>query len=873
MKSAWLAGVLVALVLPSGVAAQTTYSSGGLACNGIGWLSVPSGGTALQNSTAFTIEAWVSTNFTGVAQQVLVQKPNSYLFKNQAGVLTFEAQLNPGNVTRTVSWPSALWTGFHHVAATFDSTAGVLRLYVDGVLRDSVTGLAGNTLVQSNANFRVGGTPGVPGSDGWNGTIDELRVWSLRRSTSEINAAKPRALRQMPGLELVFSGDDGPGNSAIPNPLVDGTGQRSGAVNGTVVFGAGAVFSAYPGTGADLQLSSSSGGAPLDLNGDKAIRNGDAINFSFESPEGAYVNAPFFWVVQLPADGVTPAPVPGAPDLHIDLFQPYEVVIPGTLLPATGFQFAGTAPLLFTQNLWSQGVAVTPVSPTGYAATDAHLFRFSKSWFANPVAPSGGSGTRTAPFNTLAAALNAASPGDNVFLAVGTFNETLTFDQPINLYGRYNPVTWVKYANNFSTTVSSSHRGTSFAGITDSMSINDVIFVSADGLPPGSGNANDRPSVAVDIRDCSNELVFNDCRFESGTGAAGSNGLSSTASGNNGANGSSGANGDQYGANVFPQAAAVGGNGPGYAGSGGIGGRVLCTTSGGLCYSPTYVNGGSGGNGTSASPCPTALGGAGADSYSNYPTGGLGLTLPSGYHGSIGSDGAHGAPGFGGATNTPGGYLNSNFRWRPNIAFAGATGNPGCSGGGGGGGSATGWGNPGIEIGAGYATGGGGGGGGQGGLTGGAGGEGAEEGAPSVAAWLVNSSPVFDACQFHSGLGGQGGTGGNGAPGGQGGSGGNGGQGGTRYSIYPTFDGGNGGSGGDGGDAGQGGGGGGGCGGASWSVVRAGSSSPTFINNVGSPYVQAGGGLGGVGGSQNFTFSIYRGATGATGEAANFKDF
>jgi hypothetical protein len=97
------------------------------------------------------------------------------------------------------------------VAASYDGAA--LRIYVDGVLDASRTVVAA---IQTGGSSPVllGGRPGQP----WNGSLDEVRIWSVARTVAEISLFKDKSLAgTTAGLLAYFDFNEGAGSSTVVN--------------------------------------------------------------------------------------------------------------------------------------------------------------------------------------------------------------------------------------------------------------------------------------------------------------------------------------------------------------------------------------------------------------------------------------------------------------------------------------------------------------------------------------------------------------------------------------------------------------------------------------------------------------------------------
>ena len=380
--------------------------------------------------------------------------------------------------------------------------------------------------------------------------------------------------------------------------------------------------------------------------------------------------------------------------------------------------------------------------------------------------------SRQNPVRTIATALaRATSTGRgnyDIYIANGTYDETIALQDDVSIYGGFQTATWLRDPQAHPVTITG---GSTMVAVTGS----NVSNLTLDGLrirTPPEATAIGLSVYTIFLRQAQNITITNN-QITAGDALGGSGGQF-------GANGVQGRPGD-VGANAMCTSTPTGGAG-GAAGQPG-------PPSGGSQLGVAGGEGGDGGsqnvggeNGTTGSPSGSLTGGAGGSGGTS--------SSPAGAPGDAGTNGIAGQNGAGGAqigTLSSSGYV-------PADGSNGTSGTSGSAGGGGGGGGGT--------------TNGAGGGGGGGGASGGGGnlGQGGKGGPASFAILVMSSTGITvdhnTIVTGRGGPGGSGGAGGNGTPGGLGGSAGNGcGGGGT---------GGRGGNGGSGGSGGHGGGGGGG---------------------------------------------------------------
>jgi len=143
---------------------------------------------------AITIEAWVksanSSGYNGMWQivskyhaYILGRNPNvgekniCFIIYNGTNWYDFSNCYTPTNID--------IW---HNFVGTYDSSTREQKLYVDGVLRSTrnVTGAINPELGPIHIAHRENSPVG---SDHFNGTIDEVRIWNRALSDEEINAS------------------------------------------------------------------------------------------------------------------------------------------------------------------------------------------------------------------------------------------------------------------------------------------------------------------------------------------------------------------------------------------------------------------------------------------------------------------------------------------------------------------------------------------------------------------------------------------------------------------------------------------------------------------------------------------------------------
>jgi hypothetical protein len=438
--------------------------------------------------------------------------------------------------------------------------------------------------------------------------------------------------------------------------------------------------------------------------------------------------------------------------------------------------------------------------------------------WVSPAGDSANAGTREAPLSSIQHAIDMADNGGNgadVYVAAGTYAETLTLRSRVSLYGGWNADDWTRDIDANRPVVTGGETAV-YGESSNDLTVEGLEIVAADAATNGAS------SIAVFLAESDGVTIRNNV-IAAGMGMMGANGANGAPrpSSQTADRGSNGAN------------ASVCGSAGGTGGAGNLG-----------------YNGGRGGNGG-------ALGGSGGSRGEG--TGGAGTGGSAGSGGAVasgGGGGGGGTDGLAGSGGSGGGAFGS-VNAAGYVVSSGTNGGHGGHGEGGGGGG----GGGGVALLAG--CGGGGGGGGEGG-TGGLRGDAGQGGGASLGILLLGQTVVSIADNAISTAdGGAGGKGGNGSPGLAGGGGGTGGD-------NNAF-GGSGGNGGKGGEGGGGGGAGGGGGGPSIGIVEDAGATATLSANTYDLGTPGAGGARGTGAAVSGGNDGDNGTAGAAGEAADHK--
>lgn len=162
-----------------------------------------------------TVELWAKELGDSGAYARLVRKKGAY----DTGYSLSWGRGGSQHVRCQVEWPSdevidpapnSAYTGsWHHFAAVYSSADQLLTLVVDGAVVDS---LHYDGPIIHTSDLHIGCAVFEPWQEGFNGILDEVRIWNIARSPEDIRTTMHRRLTgSEPGLVAYWPFDEGNG--------------------------------------------------------------------------------------------------------------------------------------------------------------------------------------------------------------------------------------------------------------------------------------------------------------------------------------------------------------------------------------------------------------------------------------------------------------------------------------------------------------------------------------------------------------------------------------------------------------------------------------------------------------------------------------
>ena len=145
-------------------------------------------------TSAITVEAWIKVDRFDIKWQTIVTTgDSSWRLQRNETTNTVEFAIGTGGTSSTseisVDGVTNVNDGqWHHVAGVYDSATSTIQLYVDGKLDAQKDNASLSSIPTPYSNVRIGGTGiSAVGSRFFDGEIDEVRIWDVARTETEIN--------------------------------------------------------------------------------------------------------------------------------------------------------------------------------------------------------------------------------------------------------------------------------------------------------------------------------------------------------------------------------------------------------------------------------------------------------------------------------------------------------------------------------------------------------------------------------------------------------------------------------------------------------------------------------------------------------------
>ncbi len=200
------------------------------------YISVPVNTNIPVANSNYTIEAWIKptvSNNGGIAGWGAWGVNNRVNAFRMAGSTTLLSYWWGNDFAVTV--PDLVDGRWHHVATTFDGTTR--SIYLDGVLMGSAAASGHN--VTSAANLAIGVTNNV--TEFFQGGLDEVRIWNISRTQSQLQADMNCDVPQQVGLVLNYrfnQGVAGGSNTGYPTAADYSGNANCGILNNFALTGA-----------------------------------------------------------------------------------------------------------------------------------------------------------------------------------------------------------------------------------------------------------------------------------------------------------------------------------------------------------------------------------------------------------------------------------------------------------------------------------------------------------------------------------------------------------------------------------------------------------------------------------------------------------
>jgi len=185
-----------------------------------------SNAASLNPSDALTLEVWIKADAweSSVWAGAIIGKQGGSpdtgysLTAGENGRAEFSVSIN--GAWKAVSTPQIMGLGtWYHIAAVYDGTSS--KIYINGALQNT-TSISTGTHDISPVTLYLGDNSAWTGRN-FQGTIDEVRIWSIAKSQPEISASFTSELvGNEAGLEAYWNFNDGPASSILADLTANG---------------------------------------------------------------------------------------------------------------------------------------------------------------------------------------------------------------------------------------------------------------------------------------------------------------------------------------------------------------------------------------------------------------------------------------------------------------------------------------------------------------------------------------------------------------------------------------------------------------------------------------------------------------------------
>ncbi|MCW9020902.1 MAG: T9SS type A sorting domain-containing protein [Flavobacteriales bacterium] len=187
------------------------------------------------NANSITIETWIKPQASVFSRVVFAQlNASNFISVSTGGSNQIYFYINNTvGVATNASLPLNQWT---HVACTWNGTTQQTEVYFNGMLQTTAPG--GSSSTGTDNMMTIGSR--TNGAQYFNGELDELRIWDVKRSVCDINSSMNSEFTQaQPNLVAYYNFNQGVagGNNSAVTSLLDFTTNHNGTLNNFMLGG------------------------------------------------------------------------------------------------------------------------------------------------------------------------------------------------------------------------------------------------------------------------------------------------------------------------------------------------------------------------------------------------------------------------------------------------------------------------------------------------------------------------------------------------------------------------------------------------------------------------------------------------------------